>query len=113
MSSTKWTEVSRCLSTLNLRYHVKFVDVPDKEFDLTWLRHVTGDWFDSSFGTFTAISIEWLDINPAEMRQGLLLKPKVINHAEKIEICLTSKSISYFWESGQIRILGYVRNSPV
>ncbi len=110
MNSTKWAEVAQCLSELNVRCRIKFVDVPDKVFDVRGLWHVTGDWFDGSLSVFTAISIEWLDINPIEeINRGLLQRPKPINHTEEVENWLASKAIPYYWENGFIRIIGHVR----
>ncbi len=108
MNSTKWAEVAQCLSDLKLRCRIRFVDVPDKVFDVRGLWHVTGDWFDGSLSVFTAISIEWLDINSIEeVGRGSL--QKLINHAEEVETWLASKSIPYYWENGFIRIIGHVR----
>ena len=112
MNSTKWAEVIECLSELNLRYQIKFVDVPDKVFEVRNLWHVTGDWFDGLLSPFKAISIEWLDINPMEEEdRGILQKPKLINRAEEAEKWLASKSIPYHWENSAIRIIGHIRNS--
>ena len=112
MNSTKWAEVVQCLSELKLEYRVRFVDVPDKVFDVRGLRHVTGDWFDSSLSTFTAISIEWLEIDPIEKTRDFYLIPKEVNQAHEIEKRLTAISVPYHWESDLIRIIGHVRKGP-
>ncbi|BDI31072.1 hypothetical protein CCAX7_31230 [Capsulimonas corticalis] len=96
MSTTKWAEVAEWLGASSLKCNVKFVDVPDKVFEIKRFRHVTGDWFDcGSLGPFTSISIEWAEID----------------HLEDIEKQLTEMSVPYDRESDRIRIIGHVRNA--
>ena len=112
LNTTKWRELAQALAGLGVTYKVKFVD-SDQEFAMRSFRHVTGDWLDSgSTGPFTAISVEWLDINPVqEVRRGALVAPARINHQEEVERRLRSVRVPYQCESGFIRIVGHVRSS--
>ena len=63
MNTTKWKEVAECLTDLSVSRRIRFADVAEVlEIGSFW--NVTRDWFDcSSFGPFTSVSIEWLEIN--------------------------------------------------
>jgi len=109
MNTTKWREVAERLNDLSVCRRIKFVDVAEP-FDNGRFYYITHDWFDSSRGPFTSLSIEWLDIDPVqEIHRGLLIDPQVINHAEEVERRLQAISVLYQWEGGWIRIVGHVR----
>lgn len=113
MNTTKWQEVTECLSGLSLSCRMKFVDIDDEVFEVGAFWHVTRDWFDGGpGGPFTSISVEWLDIDPVQkVRHGLLLAPTGINHADELEKRLQAVQVPYYWEGDSIRIVGHVRNS--
>ena len=113
MNTTKWKEVAACFADLSVQCRLKFVDV-DKEFERGRFWYITGDWLDGSLGPFTANSIEWFEIDPVEeIRDGLLLKPRRIDHTAEVETQLQSASIPYHWENGLIRIIGHVRKGKL
>jgi len=111
MNTTKWRELAEGLSGLRVNYRVKFVDT-DEPLILQNIWHVTGDWLDSSCGPFTAVSIEWLEINPVqEVYRGALVAPAQLDHREAVERALRAIQVPYRPEGGYIRVVGHVRQT--
>lgn len=112
MNATKWREAVETLSKLPLQYRIKFVDV-DHPLDGGVLV-ATKKHFDSRWGPVLILSVEWLEIDALErISDGLLLKPKQIDHTQEVQQRLNAIGVPYTQAGALIRIIGHVRNSDV
>lgn len=111
MNNTKWSELANALAGLPLGYRIKWVDVAEpKPLGGFWA--ATDRHFDSSFGPFLTLSIEWLDINPkVSIFQGTLLEPKTEDLTEDVEARLRAVQVPFHREGVYIRVTGHIRHS--
>jgi hypothetical protein len=94
MNNTKWAELAEALRDLSLTYRCKWVDVAEpKEVSSLW--SVTPKYFDSNFGPFLKLSLEWLDIFGAGTQE---LEPR-----------LRPLNIPFHREGNHLRITGHIR----
>ena len=114
MNATKWREAIDDLGGMGLRYRLRWVDVPALSVWMgLWIPYSDSTYFDSAaVGPFKTFSIEWLEIDPnVEVRHSKLLAPERTDHSAEIERRLQAIHVPYEWVDGNIRIVGYVRNS--
>jgi hypothetical protein len=112
MNNAKWNSLFEALNTIDelLSYRVTYIDGstwPDAEASFPYTSELAQIW-----GNFMAM--EYIDLDARiEHSKGSLLKPKIIDHKQKvIELCTEQKAKFSITENG-IRVWGYFRHGHI